>query len=100
MTKLDFSFMNICNIKTVPEAFKKSTIMDILQTEELSESEYEELSQRSSQSQFQYESDDSDPDYECEDSQPLSSSDCSSQGFSQVIPPFLGGGGPLCVYKS
>ena len=62
----------------------------VLDTEEICESEYQELSQRSSQSQFYNEDYDSvtdtdgDPDYE--DSQDFPhSSDCSSHGFSQVI---------------
>ena len=54
----------------------------LLDAEEISESDYQELSQKSSQSVFNYEDDSSDPDFE--DSEPFTPSDCSSQGFSQV----------------
>ena len=63
-----------------------------LDMEEISESEYQELSQTSSHSQFQNEYYDSvtdtdgDPDYEDSQDYPPSS-DCSSHGFSQVRPP-------------
>ena len=60
-----------------------SSNLCLLDAEDISESDYQELSQKSSQSVFNFEDDNSDPDYV--DSQTYTPSDCSSsQGVSQV----------------
>lgn len=55
-----------------------------LGSDDLSENEFLELSQKSTQSQFQVEDDENDPDYENE-SQSVSSSEISSQDLTQVF---------------